>query len=72
MEFQIEYLREQLDVLVNNHNSDISKEIKRHLVEHTELNLKIKELTNALYDKEKIVEELSSEKYSLGRKNRQL
>ena len=65
-------MREQLDILVNNHNNDISKEIKRHLVEHTALNLKIKEMNGVVFDKEKLLEELSSENYSLNRKNRQL
>jgi hypothetical protein len=48
-------LRQQLDVLVNNHNTDIHKEIKKSLIEHKQLNIKIKELTSALFDKEKVV-----------------
>jgi hypothetical protein len=52
----MQYLRSQLDILINNHNTDISKEIKKHLVEITALNIKIKQLISSLSDKEKRLE----------------
>lgn len=54
----MQYLRTQLNTLVNNHNIDIKEELKKHLLENKDLNLTIQKLTNQLIDAQNCIQNL--------------